>query len=207
MGLFMASIMQVKSAETSDPEAVKLLSSLLSEVKTMAIKTDFKLIMTVKGNPNPQYVNGVFTLKGSKFVLDMFQLKTYYNGVTQWSYVSQNNEVSITTPSEKDLSETNPMAILMAYSTKSLVSFSTAIKSPKNYCIEMIPNAKEKDLQKILVQINKTTNNPVSIKIFYKNGNVNMLSLTNFQRDVKVDDGFFVFIPSKIKGIHINDLR
>ena len=190
----------------SDATAQKLLSDLLTSIKSTAIKTDFRLTLTMKGNPS-QTVNGTFTLKGNKFVLDMTQLKVYFNGMTQWSYMAQNNEVSISTPTAKELSETNPMAILVNYSSKSNISFSTETKSNNNHCIEMIPSTKDKDISKILVTINKSNNELYSIKIIYKNGNLNNLVLSNYKKDIQVNDDTFEFKKSKFKGVVINDLR
>ena len=197
--------LQVVSAQ-SDANAQKLLSDLLTSIKSTAVKTDFKLTMTLKGNPS-QTVNGTFTLKGNKFALDMSQLKVYFNGMTQWSYMAQNNEVSISSPSAKELSETNPMAILVSYHSKSNINFSTETKSTNNHCIEMTPNTKDKDISKIMVQVNKTSNDLSSIKIIYKNGNLNNLVLSNFKKGVPVSDDFFEFKKSKFKGVIVNDLR
>jgi outer membrane lipoprotein-sorting protein len=190
----------------SNAEAVKVLSDLLSSVKSTAVKTDFKLTMTMKGSPS-QTANGTFTLKGSKFVLDMNQLKVYFNGITQWSYMAQNNEVTISSPSSKELSETNPMAILVNYSSKSNINFTSETKSSKNHCIEMIPNAKDKDISKITVQVSKSTNELSSIKVIYKNGNVNSLILNSFKKGVQVNDNFFEFNKANFKGVVVNDLR
>jgi outer membrane lipoprotein-sorting protein len=190
----------------SDATAQKLLSDLLTSIKSTAVKTDFRLTMTMKGSPS-QTANGTFTLKGSKFVLDMNQLKVYFNGITQWSYMAQNNEVTISSPSSKELSETNPMAILVNYSSKSNINFTSETKSSKNHCIEMIPNAKDKDISKITVQVSKSTNDLSSIKVIYKNGNVNSLILNSFKKGVQVNDNFFEFNKANFKEVVVNDLR
>lgn len=191
----------------SNSQAEQILSNLLNTAKTTAIRTNFKLVISDKNNPQGQFSTGTFTLKASKFVLEMDDMKAWFNGKTQWAYVPQNNEVSITEPSEKELSETNPMAILSGFKTKCLIRFSAKVKSAQNCCIEMIPKIKNNDIVKIEVQVNKATENLFSIKLFNKNGSTSLLTLSNFQKGISVVDNIFVFNSSKYKGVVVNDLR
>ena len=190
----------------NNPQAEKILTDLLSVAKNNAIKTSFKLTVSEKNNYQSQSTSGTFTLKGNKFVLEMEALKSWYDGKTQWSYVPQNNEVSVTEPSEKELSETNPMAILSSFKSKCLIKFSTRIKSEQNYCIEMIPKLKN-DISNIEVQVNKTNGNMFSITLTNKNGSTSLLTLSHFQRGINVTDNIFTFNTSKYKGLIVNDLR
>jgi outer membrane lipoprotein-sorting protein len=194
------------AAAQNNPQAEQILTELLSSAKTNAIRTNFKLIASDKSNPQGMVSTGTFTLKGSKFVLEMSEMKAWFDGKTQWAYVSQNNEVSITEPSEKELSETNPMAILSGFKSKCVIKFSSKIKSPQNHCIEMTPKAKN-DITKIEVQINKSNGNLFSIKLMNKNGTTTLLILRNFQKGISVSDNIFVFNQAKYKGIVVNDLR
>lgn len=198
-------MLQTISSQTN-AQAEKIISDLLNTVKTNAIKTDFKLTISDKSNPEGQTFSGTFTLKASKFALDMTEMKAWYDGKTQWAYIPQNNEVSITEPTEKELSETNPMAILSGYKAKSNIRFSKT-KSAQNYCIEMIPKIASSEISKIEVQVNKSTQNLFLIKLINKNGSTTLLTLSNFQKGIKVPDSFFVFNPSKYKGLIENDLR
>jgi len=190
----------------SNAQAEQILTNLLTSAKTNAIKTNFKLIVCDKKNIQEQASDGTFTLKGSKFILEMDEMRVWFDGKTQWAFVEQNNEVSITEPSEKELSETNPMAILSGFKVKCNIRFSPKIKSAQNHCIEMLPKVKL-DITKIEVQITKSTNNLVSIKLFNKNGSTSLLSLSNFQKAVNASDNTFVFNKAKYKTATINDLR
>ncbi|MFT3751409.1 MAG: outer membrane lipoprotein carrier protein LolA [Paludibacter sp.] len=190
----------------NNAQAEKILSDLLLSAKTNAIKTNFKLATNDKNNPQGT-ITGTFTLKGSKFMLDVVDMKVWFDGKTQWAYNEQNNEVSVTEPTEKELSETNPMAILSAYKSKCAVKFSAKAKSAQNHCIEMTPKAKNKDIAKIEVQVNKTNGNLSSIKLFNTNGSTSVLTTSNFQKGLKIADSFFVFNQSRHKGVAINDLR
>jgi len=191
----------------NNAQAEKAITDLLAEAKNSAIRTNFKLAISDKKDPDAMVSTGTFTLKGNKFVLEMEAMKAWFDGKTQWSYVSQNNEVSITEPTVKELSETNPMAILSGFKSKCQIRFSLKVKSTQNYCIEMIPKTKNNDITKIDVQINKTNGALYSIKLYDKNGGNTLLTLSNFQKGINVSDNTFVFNTAKYKGATINDLR
>ena len=191
----------------SNAKAERIISDILANANVNAIKTNFKLAMADKRSAQTQNMNGTFTLKGSKFALEMNAMTVFFNGKTQWSYVPQSNEVSITEPSEKELSEINPMAILSGFKSKCSIRFAPGIKSAQNYCIEMIPRTKNKDISKIDVQVNKINNNLFSIKLNNRNGSYSLLTLSNFQKGVKVSDSNFVFNAARYKGVEVNDLR
>ena len=195
------------SVAQNNPQAEKILTDLLTMAKTNAIKTNFKLIATDKNNLQGLASSGVFTLKGAKFVLEMSDMKVWFDGKTQWAWVEQNNEVSITEPSEKELAETNPMAILSGYKSKCTIKFSAKAKSAQNYCIEMLPKAGSKDITKIEVQVNKASGGLSSIKLSNKNGTSSLLVLSNFKKGIAAADNIFVFNAAKHKGVSVNDLR
>lgn len=191
----------------NNARAERILTDLLASAKTSAIKTNFKLLLSEKKDAQPQITAGTFTLKGTKFILEMDAMKAWFDGKTQWSYVPQNNEVSITEPTEKELSETNPMAVLSGYKTKCMIRFSSKITSAQNYCIEMIPRTKNNEIIKIDVQVNKTTGNLFSIRLTNRNGSTSLLTLSNFQKGLNVSDHLFIFNASRYKAVVVNDLR
>ena len=207
IGLFVLLFSVQYAIAQSNPQAEKILTDLLNSVKTTAIKTSFKLLISEKNDAQPQTTGGTFTLKGTKFFLEMDAMKVWFDGKTQWSYVHQNNEVSITEPSEKELSETNPMAILSGFKTKCIIRFSAKLKSEQNYCIEMIPQLKNNDVVKIEVQVNKNNGSLFLICVNNKNGSISKLILTNFQKSIIISDNSFVFNSNKYKGVSVNDLR
>lgn len=198
------SIFSTQAQNNTDAE--KVIDNLLNTAKTSAIKTNFNLSVTKKNAVNSQSGSGTFTLKGNKFVLEMEGMKAWFDGKTQWAYMEQSNEVSITEPTESELAQTNPMAILLGYKAKCIVRFSKT-KSSQNHIVEMIPKLKNSDFIKIEVQVNKNSGNLVSIKLTDKKYTSTLLTLTNYQKGVKLSDDVFVFNKAKFKGVTMNDLR
>ncbi len=188
------------------PSADKVLTDVLNSVKITPFRTNFKLNIIDKTSAQEQSLTGAITIKGNKFFIDMTDMKVWNDGRTQWVYTSQNNEVSISEPTEKELAETNPMAILSALKPKCAVRYNKK-KSSESYWIDMIPNSKSQNISKVEIQVNKSTLNLVSVKLVDKKGNITMLTLSGFQKGIKITDDSFVFNKAKYKGVVENDLR
>ncbi|VBB48364.1 Outer membrane lipoprotein carrier protein LolA [uncultured Paludibacter sp.] len=201
--LLMAFTMFTANAQ-SDAKAVGIIEKILNLSKTNAVKTNFTL--TVKSvSAENQTVKGDITMKGNKFVLNTNDMNVFFDGKTQWAYREDLNEVSITNPTEKELAETNPIAILAAYKAKSVMKI--AKKTASMYVIQLTPKDAKSDVKKILVNVNKTNNYPLSLQLTDKKGTVSTLTLTQFKSNLKVADSEFVFNKNKYKDVEVNDLR
>lgn len=202
--LLIISIVTVSAQNKADAE--KVVSDLLAQMRSSAITVSFTLKVSGKNSVNSQQNSGTFTLKANKFVLEMDELKAWFDGKTQWAYLTESNEVTITEPTEAELAQTNPLAILSAYKSKCLIKFSKTA-SAQYYLIDMLPRDKKSDFTKIEVQVAKSSGNLVSIKMTGKNGQTTLLSLSNYRKGVKVTDDMFVFNKARFKGVSVNDLR
>lgn len=198
------SITSVFSQNNSDAEHV--ISDFIGKLKSATIVTNFNLKVSEKNSVNSHLNSGSFILRANKFVLEMDAMKVWFDGKTQWAFLTKSNEVTISEPTDNELAQTNPLAILSAYKIKSLIRFSKTV-SDKNYIIDLTPKDKKSDFVKIEVQINKASGNLVSMKMSNKNGQLINLIITGFRRDSKVAEEDFVFHPSKFKGVNINDIR
>jgi len=200
------SIHSVK-AQISDKNAVKVINDMMNLVKTNAVKTNFTMSIKEPSSNQTQKTDGSFTMKSNKFILNMDEMNVFFDGKTQWAYMTELNEVSITNPTEKELAETNPMAILSAYQNKSVIKFAKKNSSKTSFPIELTPNAKNSNIKKILVIVNKNNNYPLSIQLTDKKGMISLLTLSQFKTGLKISDNAFVFDVKNHKGIEINDLR
>lgn len=198
------SIISLSAQNNTDAE--KVINNLIVSTKTSAIKTNFQLSTTEKKAVTSPSISGSFILKGNKFVLEMSEVKSWFDGKTQWTYSIADNEVSISEPTDQELVSINPMAILSGYKAKSTVRFSKT-KSSQNYIIELIPINKKENFSFIEVQINKTNGDLVKIKLSDKKGTNTVLNLSNYQKISKITDESFQFNRSKFKGVTVNDLR
>lgn len=187
-------------------DAERLITNFINTTKTEAIRTGFNLKISEKNAVNSQQVSGTFVLKGNQFYLEMDEVQVWFDGKTQWAFMKESNEVSITEPSEEELAAINPVSILSAYKKASTIQFGK-VKNEKNHIIVMTPKSKEATFIKVEVQLVKVSGNLYSIFMQERKGMTNQLTLYNYQKNVPINQNIFVFDKSKFKGVTINDLR
>ena len=202
--LSIISIIGLNAQKSIDAEV--LINNLLNKIKTSPFRTEFTLSVVQKNAVTSQSMSGKFLMNGKKFHIDSDIVKVWYDGKTQWGLNTEAKEVSISEPTEQELIETNPLTILGAYKSKCNTRFSKT-KSTRYDIVELVPKVKNNDFTLIEVRIDKATKNPYSVAVTEKNGTVSMLTLSNYQKGVKVSDADFVFDKTKFKGISVNDLR
>ena len=61
---------------------------------------------------------GTIRMKGNKFALVTPDIRTWYNGSTQWTYMVRSKEVNLSTPTGDELESTNPLTLLRTYKKK-----------------------------------------------------------------------------------------
>lgn len=191
---------QVKSAS-------KVINNMVNVLKNNTVQTNFGLVVKTAGSSAPSMMGGTFLMQGNQFTFKTKEIQVYFDGKTQWTYMPEINEVSITNPTEKELAETNPLALLQAYSNKSSMRHVKNNAAKDAYTIELMPKDKASDVTKIQVVVNKKTYYPRSIQLVDKKGMISTLALTKFQTGVKTDNNTFTFNAFSIKDIEINDLR
>ncbi|MBP1664034.1 MAG: outer rane lipoprotein carrier protein LolA [Bacteroidetes bacterium] len=200
-----AAIISVNAQSNSN--AVKVVDNMLQLLKNNAIKTNFEMEVKEPSSAQSHRMKGNFTMKENKFILNTAEMNVYFDGKTQSAYMTSVNEVSITNPTEKELAETNPMAIISSYKRKSAIKFAKSSISKSFHVIELIPKDKNSSFKKIVLNVNKTNNYPLFIELIDKSGMITDLTLTQFKSGLNISDNTFIFNPKKYKDIEINDLR
>lgn len=207
IGSLIAAMMISVSAFGQIKSASSVMNNMVNILKNNSIQTNFGLVVKDANSSKPSVMGGTFLMKGNQFTFSTKEMQVYFDGKTQWAFMPDINEVSITSPTEKELAETNPLALLQAYSTKSIAQFikNNAVKDA--YTIELTPRDKTSDIKKIQVVVNKKSYFPQTIQLADKKGMISTLALTKFQKGVKTDEKTFTFNSSVYKDIEINDLR
>ncbi len=198
------SIISLNAQQKTDAESI--IKNLTTTFSNNTVKGVFTLSTIGNNSVISQPNRGTFILKANKFVIEMEGVKVWFDGKTQWAYMSQSNEVSINEPDNTELQQLNPIALLSDFKSKSKVQFSRQ-KSTTNYVVELIPKVKNKDFAKVVVQTNKANGNLVSIIILNNDKSQIKLSISNIQKGVQFKDASFTFDKSLYKGVTINDLR
>lgn len=207
IGSLIAAMMISVNVYGQAKSATSVMNNMVNMLKNNSIQTNFGLVVKDANSATPIITSGKFLMKGSQFMFSTKEMQVYFDGKTQWAYVPEINEVSITNPTEKELAETNPLALLQTYSSKSTMRHVKNTAAKDAYTIELTPKDKTSDIKKIQVVINKKTYFPRSIQLVDKKGMISTLALTKFQKGIKTDDKTFTFDSSVYKDIEINDLR
>ncbi|UKI44547.1 MAG: hypothetical protein L6U16_03075 [Porphyromonadaceae bacterium] len=85
--------------------------------------------------------HGTIVMKGNQFRILANNIKSWYDGKTQWTYSTATDEVNVTTPTAQQLVMIHPLAA--AQSLKSGYKMS-AKKSGAGYVLTLKPKAKSK---------------------------------------------------------------
>ena len=106
--------------------------------------------------------SGTIAVKGRKFHATTPQAIVWFDGKTQWTYMKNNDEVNVTTPTESQLQAINPYNFINLY--KSGYN-STLNKSGKDYVVHLTASLKDKKIRELFITIDKSSYHPTQVKL------------------------------------------
>ena len=180
--------------------AERRVKAALSELKHSAYEGKFSLMYYNEMSDITDKQSGEITLMGNKFCIVLGGNETKFDGKTQWVFVSEYNEVSITEPTVDELKEISPLAMIEHYVAKDKIS------EGKEGEINFYPTQpKESEYFRIELRLNKS-NLPTRLVIHQKNGDKITLVWDSLNK-TKVSSDYFVFDVRKYPNVEVNDLR
>lgn len=152
---------------------------------------------------------GVIRLQGRKFVLDSDGVKTWFDGRTQWSYLSGSDEVNISEPTADELQSINPYALLTIYKQGYHISSGrTNVFGGKSiYEVTLTAMDKREDLQSVSLYIAKDSFQPLRISMQQRGGGNATICITSYKTGQTYRDGFFNFDRKAYPNAEVIDLR
>lgn len=138
-----------------------------------------------------------------RYRLSSRELEIWYDGTTQWSYSPQDSEVSITEPTEEELAEINPFAILSNYKT----NYSYRLLSGNGNEIELVSKNKMSPIRKAVVFIDPKTNFPTKLIVTMTNGRAFTVNVVSVTEGKALPATVFKYNKDKYPAKTINDLR
>lgn len=151
---------------------------------------------------------GNISLKNKKFKLSTEGTTTWFDGKTQWTYVQANDEVNVSEPDESELEAINPYAFISFYKKGYKLKNGTATQANGHqvYEVDMLAEKKTQDIWQVVLMLDKSTYQPVQIKIRQKNDQWFILNITSFTKK-SLADSYFTFQKSDAPNAEIIDLR
>lgn len=151
--------------------------------------------------------NGTLLMKGEKFFLDCAGISIWFDGKTQWSYVSDNEEVTVSIPTPEELQGINPYALIQSY--KNGYNYQYKGKHTQNgiigHEVKLIPEH-EQSLKSITLFVTEKYL-PIYIKVEQDNGMADEIIITSCQTNQNLNDNVFVFDKKKYPNAEIIDMR
>lgn len=175
--------------------------------KAGGIETSFNIKVFSNGSLSGEAI-GVIKLKGEKFILETTDAITWFDGETQWTYLINSEEVNITNPTEEELQEINPYALLNIYHQgyNTAMGKAKAFKSKPISEVILTATNKKQNLQTITLYIDNNYR-PVYIEAKLGDGSRNEITVTGYKTGEKYKDALFVFDEKKYPEAEIIDLR
>ena len=150
--------------------------------------------------------NGYLIMKGEKFYLNNQSIQSWYDGKTQWSYLTDNEEVNISSPTKEEIQAISPYHLLKRYKSDYTYIYIGQSKR-KGKLVHEINLTSKSDIINDIKLIISDDNKPVAILFYRKNKLMSEVNITSLQTDSKIDDKQFRFDKTKYPQVEIIDLR
>lgn len=194
-----------------DPVAGQILERVAKKTNSLSsLQTDFELVIHDRKDGTRTTSKGTLLLKKEKYRLNSEGSMVYFDGTTMWTFIPENNEVTITQPeltSGNFLS--NPSSFFDSYKEDFKYRYVREHVQNGIICqeLDLFPKNLNQPYSRIKVIVNKTTDLPESISSIGKDGVDYIVSLKNVVINKLIADSEFTFNPSKHKKIEIVDMR
>ncbi len=184
----------IKAVET----ATQVLDRCAAEVNnTPSLELDFTLKV------GEQTSKCSMIVARERFHLKSAEMLVWFDGTTQWVYMTASHELSITEPMEEELLEANPFAILNHYNQ----AYTCRRLSGSEQQIELVAKNQRQTVRKAVVTIDSATFLPSELVVTMRNGTVFSAQVTAANKSGEKPISAFVFDKTKYHVDEINDLR
>jgi outer membrane lipoprotein-sorting protein len=197
------------SQDAVDPKAMALLDKSTSSFNqsNKSSKIDFSCIVENTQSGKKQNLKGYLLLKGEKFKLSVAGVDTYFDGKTEYVYMPESAEVTVSEPGKEEVKKINPILIITSYKSgyKMLYIGETTDNGNAVEIAELYPEDRKSPYARISISVDKSSMKPHAIKLQGKNGVNTTISVDKYT-DMAIDDRQFEFDLTR-KDIEIIDIR
>lgn len=199
MFLFSMFNFQFSMAQTPKELLDEVLQKAFAEGR---VEIDFTVYM------DDQQSQGHISVQGKQFVLDTPGMKTWFDGKTQWTLVEENEEVSVSEPTDEELQALNPYAWMSLYQHGYELKFGETGVSDVRKVI-MTTTIPREEMQSIVLLIHKTKLYPVRLSMASRGGlDVVVIDINQYEvKKQSLPATAFVFDKSQYPGVEVIDLR
>lgn len=151
---------------------------------------------------------GTLKMQGTAFYLDCGGIKSWFDGKTQWSYVEENEEVTVSTPTPEELQGVNPYTVITSYRRHYHYRYQgTQTQGGKTYYrIQLTPLTGNNDISSVQLRISSDYR-PESITVHLSNGKSQQFIVRSYKTAKGMDASTFRFDTRKYPNAEIIDMR
>ena len=178
--------------------------------KYVGLKIDFTLYVENLHNAKRDSYKGNAIYKTGLYKMDIMGQVVYSDGKTNWTYLRDAEEISITNNGDNEAFMTNPQAILKDYKSKFKVNF-ISDKFEKNRALlefDFFPKQIEnKKYSKITIRIDKTKKQIFSVCYVGKDGVNYLIEIDKMLENPTISDSEVKFSKALYPDADIIDMR
>ena len=152
-----------------------ILQSLFSTLEQKTLQSDFSITITQK-QTQPMTYAGTLAMRDQKFELEFIGIEAAYDGQTLYMYSEDTEELTLSTPTEEELIQTNPF--LYARALLPLCEYAEKAVGDKTQ-ITLTPRDQSLGINKFVLRLVTTTLLPVAAEIHESDGKMTTLRLNN----------------------------
>ena len=152
-----------------------ILQSLFSTLEQKTLQSDFSITITQE-QTQPMTYAGTLAMRDQKFALEFIGIEAAYDGQTLYMYSEDTEELTLSTPMEEELIQTNPF--LYARALLPLCEYAEKAVGDKTQ-ITLTPRDQSLGINKFVLRLVTTTLLPVAAEIHESDGKVTTLRLNN----------------------------
>jgi len=201
---------QASSSGKNDADAKVILDRVSSKFKSYkTVQANFTLSVTDANGKELGTKKGTVYIKGSKYRVSISDQEIYSDGNNIWTYDKSSNEVQVTKFDPTTNTITPQKMFTNFYDKDFLYKLNGETKRGNKTIqeIELTPIDKTKTFFKVLVGIDKISKNIVSTKLFEKNGNRYIYTVTGLKTNTDLPESLFIFNSKAYPNVEVVDLR
>jgi len=193
-----------------DPKSKAIVDKLMTQAKGWTtFEADFTSRLQSTKDKLDVKQEGNMKVKGKKFRLVLDKNTVINDGATMYTYNKDNNEVTLSDPSEMD-SELDPSSLFTQYE-KGFKSQFVEEKVDAGVTVQVVKlfplEPAKKPYHTVVITVDKARTEPRSVQVLYKDGNIVTYTLKKFTANPPLADTLFTFDKSKHPGVEVNDMR
>jgi len=179
----------------NDAAAKKILDGVSSTIKNYkAITANFSLTSISSKGKNNGVKSGLVSLKGQKYIMKLNKVEIVCDGSKIYNY---DGNKTVTISSVDDAGATLSPQILLSNFYDKDYTYKLISSVGAFHEIQLLPNDKRKNVQKINIFVDKSKNMITKAKVLDKSNNTTELSISNMNTKAVLNDNLFLFNKAK----------